>query len=122
MMPVERYHLTWAQRTNNLWLLPAILRSERSEGQPARHAIPASQLQALDALQHRWMVEDLTRWQPQLILIERCQDEAVRCQVLEDRHDNLLAWFQRDPTFAILWQHYTLAGTRGRFDAYQRTR
>jgi hypothetical protein len=64
------------------------------------------------------MVEDLTRWHPQLILVERCQDSTTPCQTLEDRHDNLLAWFQRDPAFTTLWTHYTYAGTRGHFDAY----
>jgi hypothetical protein len=144
MMPIERYHLTWAQRTNNLWLLPAILRSEEPptnlrslpnasttlSSRPERSAVerpavkPArlshSTIAALDTLQHRWMVEDLTRWQPQLILIHRCQDPAVHCQELEDRHDNLLAWFQRDPAFATLWTHYTFSRTQGEFDAYTR--
>ncbi len=122
MMPVERFHLTWAQRTNNLWLLPALLRAERPEGQLARHLPPVLQVQELDLLQHRWMAEDLIRWQPQLILIERCQDEAVRCQVLEDRHDNLLAWFQRDPAFAAVWAHYRFTRTDARFDVYTRER
>lgn len=121
MMPVERYHLSWAQRTNNLWLLPEVLRAERPEGQPARHLPTQAQLTALDALDHRWMVEDLNRWRPQLILVERCQDEAVRCQVLEDRHDNLLAWFLRDPAFTTLWQqHYAFQRLDGRFDVFSR--
>jgi hypothetical protein len=118
MMSVERYDLTWAQRTNNLWLLPAILRSESPGDHTPNHIIPPAQLAALDAMQHRWMVEDLTRWHPTLILVERCQDPAVHCQKLEDRHDNLLAWFQRDPAFATLWTHYTYAGERGHFGAY----
>jgi len=117
MMPIDRYHLTWAQRTNNLWLLPAILRSENPTT-PINHTIPPARLAALDALQHRWMVEDLTRWHPKLILIERCQDPTTPCQKLEGRHDDLLAWLQRDPAFATLWTHYTPAGTRGHFDAY----
>jgi hypothetical protein len=116
MMPVERYHLAWAQRTNNLWTLPAILRSE-SRPPPAWGLAP-SRLAQLDAMQHRWMVEDLTRWQPELVLIQRCQDPAVRCQELEDRHDDLLAWFQRDPDFAALWSRYVFRGARGDFYAY----
>lgn len=121
MMPIERFHLTWAQRTDNLWLLPEILRAEHPEGQSPRHAPSALQLKALDTLQHRWMVEDLTRWTPELVLIERCQEEAVRCQVLEDRHDDLLAWFQQDPSFAVLWQqHYTCLRTDARFNVYRR--
>ena len=120
MMPIERYGLTWAQRTNNLWLLPAILRSEAStpDHPASRHLSPLT-LARLEAMQHRWMVEDFTRWHPQLVLVERCGDPAVACQVLEDRHDNLLAWFHRDPAFQALWRSYHFAETRGRFDAYR---
>lgn len=28
MMPIAKFHLTWASRMNNLWLLPAILRNQ----------------------------------------------------------------------------------------------
>jgi hypothetical protein len=119
MMPIARYHLTWAQRTNNLWLLPAILRSETpGAGMPPNRILPPATVASLDALQHRWMVEDLTRWRPELILIHRCQKASVHCQELEDRDDDLLAFFQRDPAFADLWQHYAYAGSRGEFDAY----
>jgi hypothetical protein len=119
MMPIERYHLTWAQRMNNLWLLPAILRSESTTtGAPPIRTLPPSTITQLDTLQHRWMVEDLTRWHPTLILIDRCQDPTVHCQELEDRHDNLLAFFLRDPAFATLWTHYTYTGSHGDFDAY----
>jgi hypothetical protein len=119
MMPIERYHLTWAQRTNNLWLLPAILRSENpSASAPPTRTLPPAAIAQLDTLQHRWMIEGLTRWHPTLILIDRCQDPTVHCQELEDRHDNLLAFFLRDPAFATLWTHYTYTGSRGDFDAY----
>ena len=119
MMPVERYHLTWAQRTNNLWLLPAILRNEpfHPGRSPSRQFTPLTRAW-LDSMQHRWMVEDLKRWKPKLVLIERCRDPDVHCQELEDRHDDLLAWFQRDPAFNRIWGSYTFAGTRDRFDSY----
>ncbi|WP_158822914.1 hypothetical protein [Granulicella sp. S156] len=119
MMPIERYHLTWAQRTNNLWLLPAILRNETpGAGKPPSRILPPEHLANLEALQHRFMVEDLNRWHPQLVLVERCQKANIHCQVLEDRDDDLLAWFLRDPAFAAIWQNYTYQGSRGAFDAY----
>lgn len=122
MMPIERYHLTWAQRMNNLWLLPAILRNETPEaGKPPSRILPPSQLAALEALQYRFMVEDLTHWHPQLVLVERCQQASIHCQVLEDRHDNLLTWFLHDPAFAAIWRNYTYQGSRGSFDAYTLT-
>ena len=108
-MPVFRYHLVWAQRTDNLWTLPAILRGTRLT--PAHRA-------ALAAQQRRWMVEDLTRWHPRLILVARCQDPQVHCQTLEDRHDDLLAFFAEDPAFVQAFSPYTRTATRGAYDAY----
>ncbi len=120
MMPVARYHLLWAQRTNNLWTLPAILRSENSAA--PRHTISPARLADLDRQQHAWMVEDLNQWQPRLVLVARCQAPEVHCQELEDRHDNLLAWFNRDPAFRTLWQQsYRYLRTSGPYDAYTRT-
>ena len=103
-----RYHLVLAQRYPHLWMLPAILRSESG----------SAGLTQLDQLQHQFMVEDLNRWHPVLILIERCQDPSVHCQVLEDRHDNLLAYFLRDPAFALIFSKYHFLRSSGPYDAY----
>ena len=116
--PIATHHLLWAQRTNNLWALPAILRSEDPLGHPPHHLIPPSRLAQLDRMQHAWMVEDLTRWNPPLILVLRCEDPTVQCQILEDRHDNLLAWFQRDPAFRTTFSRYQLLRSSGPYDAY----
>lgn len=114
--PAFRYRLTLAQRYPHLWMLPAILRNE-SGPTPARR-IPPERLAELDRLQHQFMVEDLERWRPALILVERCQDPTIHCQVLEDRHDDLLAWFLRDPAFALIFSKYRFLRTAGRYDAY----
>jgi hypothetical protein len=116
--PIFTHHLLWAQRTNNLWVLPAILRNETPNGQPPQHKIPPTRLDELDRQQHLWMVEDLNRWRPALILVLRCQDPTVQCQILEDRHDNLLAWFQRDAAFRAAFSQYHLLRTSGPYDAY----
>ena len=120
--PVFRYHLTWAQRTDNLWTLPAVLRAtdpSPSVAPPPR--LTAQRLAELTAQQRLWMVEDLTRWRPQLILVARCQSPEVQCQELEDRHDNLLAFFLADPAFRQIWQHYRPLRSAGPYDAYIRT-
>ncbi len=126
IMPIVRYHLTWAQRTNNLWTLPALLRTQSPAGFPipASHRLPPDRLAFLAALERRWMVEDLTRWHPALVLVARCQDPATPCQELEDRpgnpSDNLLNFFLQDPTFAALWhQNYRYQRTSGPYDAYE---
>jgi hypothetical protein len=113
--PVFKYNLTLAQRYPHLWMLPAILRSESGE-----HPIPPAQLAHLEQLQHDAMLQDFLRWQPRLVLVERCQDPTVHCQVLEDRHDNLLAWFLRDAGFAKVFSHYRFERSAGPFDAYVR--
>jgi hypothetical protein len=116
--PIVTHQLLWAQRTNNLWALPAILRSEDPLGHPPQRLIPPARLAQLDRMQHAWMVEDLNRWNPPLILVLRCEDSAVQCQILEDRHDNLLAWFQRDPAFRAIFSRYQFLRSSGPYDAY----
>lgn len=118
--PVAKFHLFWAQRTNNLWILPAILRNEDPQGQRPLRTIPPDRLAALDRAQHAFMTEDLDRWHPRVVLVQRCQDPGVQCQILEDRHDDLLAWFSRDPAFRHAWQPYRLLRSSGPFDAYVR--
>jgi hypothetical protein len=117
IQPIYKYHLVLAGRGPALVLLPAILRAE-DPADPASRRLPPGRLAELDRLQHQFMVEDLNRWHPQLILVERCQDPAVHCQVLENRHDNLLAWFERDPAFAAIFAHYRLIRSAGAYDAY----
>jgi hypothetical protein len=114
--PAFKYSLTLAQRYPHLWMLPSILRSESA--QPSARRISAPRLAQLEDLQHAAMREDFARWHPQLVLVERCQDPAVHCQVLEDRHDDLLAWFLRDPAFRDIFAHYHFLRSSGPFDAY----
>ena len=111
--PVFKYHLILAQRYPHLWMLPAILRGE--SGDPR---ITPPHLVQLEKIQHAAMDEDFLHWQPRLVLVERCQDPAVHCQVLEERHDNLLAWFQRDPAFREIFSSYHYVRSSGPFDAY----
>ena len=118
--PVAKFHLFWAQRTNNLWMMPAILRNEDPQGQRPLRGIPPDRLAALDRAQHAFMTEDLDRWRPLVVLVQRCQDPQVQCQILEGRHDDLLAWFSRDPAFRRAWQPYHLLRSAGPFDAYVR--
>ncbi len=116
VLPAFRYHLVLAQRYPHLWLLPAILRNQ--SGPVPSHRIPPARLQQLDLQQHRFLVEDLIRWHPTLLLVERCQDSTIHCQVLEDRHDNLLAFFLRDPAFVRIFACYHFARSSGPYDAY----
>ena len=82
--------------------------------------IPPERLAQLTAMQRQFMVEDLTRWRPKLILVERCQDPAMHCQALEDRHDDLLAFFLADPAFRAIFGQYRFVRSAGMYDAYAR--
>ncbi len=111
--PVFRYRLTLAQRYPHLLLLPAILRAEDGE-----RRMDPGRLAELEAFQHAAMREDFARWKPQLVLVERCQDPTVHCQVLEDRHDDLLGWFLWDAGFRAEFAGYRYWKSVGSFDAY----
>jgi hypothetical protein len=111
--PVFKYGLTMAQRYPHLWMLPAILRAEDGQGR-----MDAGRLRSLEELQHAAMREDFARWKPKLVLVERCQDPAVHCQVLEDRHDDLLGWFLRDAGFRAEFAGYRYWKSVGSFDGY----
>ncbi len=120
IMPLFKFDLTLGERYPAFLLLPALLRAEDPQGKAVPHHFAAGELAELDRVQHAYMVEDLTRWQPALLLVERCQDPAVQCQVLEERHDNLLAFFLRDPAFAAIFSHYRYRRSAGAYDAYVR--
>lgn len=116
--PVDKYHLTLGERYPLLVMLPAILRSERPEGGRLKRRLSPERIAELDTFQHRAMREDVARWHPQLLLVERCQDPAVHCQALGDRHDDLLGWFLRDPGFRAEFAGYRYWKSVGVFDAY----
>ncbi len=121
MLPVFRYNLTWAQRTNNLWLLPAILRNlDPLHPPPPRHRLSRTRLAQLSTIQRQWMLEDLLRWHPTLLLVERCQLHP--CQELGPLRPDLLAFFLADPALRTLFRtHYTLLRQTPHYDAYTLT-
>jgi len=118
IQPIFKYHLTLAQRYPTFLMLPAILRSEDPQSGPLTKHLSPTRIAELDYIQRTDMIEDLHRWQPRLILVQRCQDPAVHCQVLEDRHDDLLAWFARDPAFRAAFAQYHYLRSSGPYDAY----
>ena len=118
MPPIYKYNLTLGERYPLLVMLPAILRSEDPQGGRLKRHLPAARVAELDAFQHAAMREDFARWKPQLVLVERCQDPAVHCQVLEDRHDDLLGWFLRDAGFRAEFAGFRYWKSVGSFDGY----
>lgn len=125
IQPLFKFHLTLGQRYPALLMLPALLRSEAADGTPlpsSRHRLTPQRIAELDRLQHQFMVEDLNRWQPALVLVQQCQLPEVHCQVLGDRHDDLLAFFLRDPAFRRAFSPYHRTQTLGPYVAYARNK
>lgn len=120
---VTRWSLTWGSRMPHMWMLPAILRAESTPQDPQTPTrLTQARIQQLDTFQHQVVTQDLMRWKPLWVFVERCYRPEVHCQVLEDRHDNLLAWFNRDATFRATFSDYEWKTVSGDFDVFQRVR
>lgn len=124
MMPVERYHLQWAQGMNNLWPLVALLRVEHPQPGdwpvPKRHQLTQPQRENLYGEITGMETYALDRWKPAMVLVARCQDAKVQCQELEGRHDDLLGFLLTSPQFAMQWKPYRFVQSIGMYDEYVR--
>ncbi len=65
------------------------------------------------------VAEDLERWHPSVVLVDRCDDQSIEpCWSLEAFRVNLVTWFARDPGFKTQWSHYSQRGQIGPFDLW----
>jgi hypothetical protein len=118
--PVVAHDFFYATRFPHLWLVPAIVRTEQHQPHLKKHLTP-QQTASLTATQDRFMVEDLTRFQPKLVAIERCNDLTWGpCEGMNNAPIDLLQWFSKSPDFNQAWQHYKFLETAGRYDFYTR--
>ena len=114
------FHLNWGGRFAHLWLIPAILKNETGPEPPPApfKRLRPETVAYLAELQRRETTEDLNRWRPQVVLVQRCSEERG-CQGLIGKNIDLLAWFQRSPAFAAAWSHYRRQSSGlERFDIY----
>ena len=91
----------WASRFSCLWLLPAVI---RARAQP-EGAIPEARRQRLDAVASQLvaaLTEDLARARPELVFVPRARQHQAFGAIDFD----WLAYFERDPGFAMLWSGY----------------
>jgi hypothetical protein len=117
---VFRKRLAWSSRYACLWLLPAIIANERAVegGPPPGKLLPRSTVMELASLQRTSTSEDIQRWKPSVILVERCG--AGGCQAIDDPQFDLVDWFTKDPAFTSEWRHYCRRPGNDRYDVYQR--
>jgi hypothetical protein len=81
--------LEWGSRYASLWMLPGIFQRERD----GRQATADERAQTLDIakLTRDSLREDIERWQPNPVLVERYDDETIEpCLTLESFRVNLL--------------------------------
>jgi hypothetical protein len=109
----------WASRFMCLWMVPALVKAERAGGRDGT-AEPSAMRDAT-VLTRSAVSADLTRWKPNLVLVERCQDETVApCSGFGSVRLDLLQWLERDADFTAAWSHYVREGAVGPYDLWCR--
>ena len=118
---VLRDHLQWGSRSIGFWTLEAIFDAETAaDGNSKRERLA----ELVDAVQ--WTRdaadEDLRRWKPSIILVERCADRTISCGTSESlRKVDMLQWFQQDPAFKADWGRYERCRQIGYYDVWYLT-
>ena len=117
------WHIRWGSRFAHLWMLPAIVKNEKASGmeKPPFLKLSPDTVHKLTFDQQTASTEDLARWKPKAILVQRCTAENS-CEGLTGWNFDILAWFLRNPDFAQEWQqHYKPAsGAPAGYDLYAR--
>jgi hypothetical protein len=109
----------WASRFMSLWTVPAIVKAERAAGSDGT-AVPAVMRDAA-VLTRNAVSADLTRWQPNPVLVERCQDATfAQCRGMDTIRLDLLQWLEQGAGFAAAWSHYVREGQIGPYDLWCR--
>jgi hypothetical protein len=109
----------WGSRFMCLWMLPAIVTAERAADLDGTVVSAAMRDAAL--LTRNSMAADLTRWQPNPVLVDRCQDGRIApCMGIGALRVNLLQWLEQDPSFAAAWANYEEEGQAGPYDVWCR--
>jgi hypothetical protein len=108
---------SWASRMSCLWPLPGLYSRKEWASDPfayrSRDEMGPAERALVDAV-----VEDLARWRPALIFVDRRRDR----QAIGRSAFDFVAYFTRDPRFAALFAHYREAGDALSFRVYQRAR
>ncbi len=105
-----------ASRFPHLWLLPVSYSDSLDAGGALIYHAPADMKPPEKYL---WdsVREDLTKSQPNVILVLRPARDAARNGL---RRLHYIAYFGRDPALASLFQRYQLVAEKGEYDVYQR--
>lgn len=92
-----RNGLKWGSRFTVMFMTEALVTRDRQ--QPAVAALADWTTAAV--------VEDLQRYRPGVVLVDRCDDPAFPvCRNHGGTREDLLGWFLHHPAFAAAWQRY----------------
>jgi hypothetical protein len=110
-----RRDLVWGSRFPHLWMLEAVLRAELLH----KSRLSRDQADVIAQWTRDAVAEDLRRWHPSVVLVERCNDPtAARCDSLESFRVDVLRWFEEDRAFADAWSGYSLRRSIGPYDLW----
>lgn len=103
---VETRGIVWSGRFQSLWMMPAA----------ARELLPAAQRDAVVAQTAAFVAQDLDRWKPDVVIVDRRSD-TPRLQGHEIKY---VAWFSRSADFVQAWSSYRLVNSDGYFEVWER--
>jgi hypothetical protein len=113
--------LTWASRFYGFWTLEAIFHAQKTNDENLKQA----RLAKLSDVVHLTRIaaaEDLQRWKPSVVLVERCEDRSILCGKSQAmREIDVLQWFQEDPASRRIWSNYDWCQRIGYYDVWVRT-
>ncbi len=109
--------LVWGSRFPDMWTLATIFQAEFSHDKMDSRA--GDRATSLAQWTREAVAEDLQRWHPSVVLVERCDDASIGpCFSLASFKVNILQWFQRDPAFASAWSKYAFHRAIGPYDLW----
>jgi hypothetical protein len=107
----------WGSRFFCLWMLPSIIKAERTADSTGTQEPEAIRNGAL--LTRNAMLADLTHWRPNPVLVDRCADTSIApCMGAGALRFDILHWLSEDPRFADAWTNYVREGQVGPYDLW----
>ena len=105
-----RQHVEWGSRFTALWMTQALL---------TRPELASPREQALARWTLESVTEDLGRYRPSLVLVDRCDDQAFPpCLEMGRNYADILGWFRHDPPFEAVWARYERQRQVGPYDLW----
>jgi hypothetical protein len=111
-------NLRWGERFLGFWTLEVIFNAETAVDRKVRQQQLA---QLTDVVQWTRAAadEDLRRWKPNLVLVERCADPTISCGTSESlREVDALQWLREDSAFKADWANYERCRQIGYYDIW----